>query len=49
MADHGSMLAIAPSTYYGHLARRADRARRSGRARRDEELRPEIQRVFKDN
>ena len=42
-------LPIAPSTYYDHLARRADPARRSGRARRDEALRPEIRHVFEAN
>lgn len=52
--EHGvepicDVLPIAPSTYYDHLAKRADPARRSDRARRDEELRPEIQRVFEDN
>ncbi len=52
--EHGvepicDVLPIAPSTYYDHLAKRADPARRSDRARRDEELRPEIQRIFEDN
>ncbi|SEI12532.1 Transposase InsO and inactivated derivatives [Paracoccus alkenifer] len=52
--EHGvepicDVLQIAPSTYYDHLAKQADPARRSDRARRDEELRPEIQRVFEDN
>ena len=52
--EHGvepicDVLPIAPSTYYDHLAKRADPARRSARARRDEELRPEIQRVFDEN
>ena len=42
-------LPIAPSTYYDHLARRADPDLRSDRAKRDAELRPEIQRVFDDN
>ena len=42
-------LPIAPSTYYDHLARRADPARLSDRARRDEALRPEILRVFEQN
>jgi putative transposase len=36
------VLPIAPSTYYDHLAKRADPARLSDRARRDEALRPEI-------
>ena len=43
------VLPIAPATYHEHLARRADPARLSDRARRDEELRPEIQRVFDAN
>jgi transposase InsO family protein len=44
-----SVLPIAPSTYYEHLAKRADTARLSDRARRDEALRPEIFRVFEEN
>ncbi|MTH62390.1 IS3 family transposase [Paracoccus litorisediminis] len=44
-----SVLPIAPSTYYNHLAKRADPARQSDRARRDEALRPEIRRVFEEN
>jgi transposase-like protein len=43
------VLPIAPSTYYDHLAKRADPARLSDRARRDDELRPEIERVFEEN
>ncbi|MBN8633668.1 MAG: IS3 family transposase [Rhodobacterales bacterium] len=43
------VLPIAPSTYYEHLAKRADPARLSDRARRDEVLRPEILRVFEEN
>jgi len=43
------VLPIAPSTYYDHLAKRADPARRSARARRDDELRAEIKRVLEDN
>ena len=43
------VLPIAPSTYYEHLAKRADPSRRSERARRDEALRPEIRRVFEEN
>lgn len=35
-----SVLPIAPSTYYDHLAKRADPALQSDRARRDEALRP---------
>lgn len=42
-------LRIAPSTYYDHLAKRADPARLSDRARRDEALRPEVLRVFEEN
>ena len=44
-----AVLPIAPSTYYDHLAKRADPARLSGRARRDAALRPEIRRVFEEN
>ncbi|GGO38499.1 hypothetical protein GCM10010991_35920 [Gemmobacter aquaticus] len=44
-----SVLPIAPSTYYKHLAKRADPARLSDRVRRDEALRPEILRVFEEN
>ncbi len=42
-------LPIAPSTYYDHLAKRADPERLSDRAKRDEDLCPEIQRVFEAN
>jgi len=42
-------LPIAPSTYYDHLAKRADPERLSDRAKRDAELRPEIERVFEEN
>ena len=44
-----AVLPIAPSTYYDHMARRADPTRLSDRARRDEVLRPEIRRVFEEN
>ena len=44
-----NMLPIAPATYYDHLTRRADPARLSDRAKRDEELRPQILRVFDAN
>ncbi|ARE84393.1 integrase core domain protein [Roseovarius mucosus] len=44
-----NVLPIAPSTYYDHLAKRADPTRRSDRARRDDALRPEIRRVFEEN
>ncbi len=43
------VLPIAPSTYYDHLAKRADPARLSDRGRRDAVLRPEIERVFEEN
>ncbi|MBU2958961.1 IS3 family transposase [Paracoccus sp. 1_MG-2023] len=43
------VLPIAPSTYYDHLAKRADPARLSDHARRDAVLRPEIERVFEEN
>ena len=53
-AKHGvepicEVVPIAPSTYYDHLAKRADPARMSARARRDAQLRPQIQRVFDAN
>lgn len=44
-----AVLPIAPSTYYSHLAKRANPARQSDRARRDNALRPEILRVFEEN
>jgi transposase InsO family protein len=43
------MLPIAPSTYYDHLAKRAEPSRRSARAQRDDALRPEVRRVFEEN
>ena len=43
------VLPIAPSTYYEHRARSQDPAKRPDRAKRDEELRPEIQRVWDEN
>jgi transposase InsO family protein len=43
------VLPIAPSTYRVHAARRADRSLMSKRARRDDELRPEIRRVWREN
>ena len=42
-------LPIAPSTFYDHLAKRADPDLLSDRAKRDAELRPEIRRVFEEN
>lgn len=52
--EHGvepicAVLPIAPSSYYDHLAKRANPARLSDRARRDEGLRSEIRRVFEEN
>ena len=44
-----AVLPIAPSTYYSHKAKEADPALRSVRARRDEYLREQIERVWKDN
>jgi len=38
-------LAIAPSSYHEHAARRADPGRRPARTRRDEEIREQIKRV----
>jgi len=43
------VLPIAPSTYYDHVAKRADPEKLSDRARRDLALKPEITRVFKEN
>ena len=43
------VLPIAPSTYYEHVAKRANRERRSERARRDEALEADIRRVFAEN
>jgi hypothetical protein len=42
-------LPIAPSTYYRHKALQADPSLRSDRKRRDEALKPEIGRVWKEN
>jgi len=43
------VLPIAPSTYFDHLAKRADPEKRSARACRDMALRPKIDRVFEQN
>ena len=43
------VLPIAPSTYHTHVAQRVEPTRRSARARRDDVLRPEVRRVFKEN
>ncbi|MEM5469545.1 MAG: IS3 family transposase [Sulfitobacter sp.] len=53
-ADHGvepicRVLPIAPATFYDHLAKRADPSLLSDRAKRDDELKPEIERVFEEN
>ena len=43
------VLPIAPSTYHAHVAQRADPTRLSARAKRDDALKPEIRRAFKEN
>jgi len=43
------VLAIAPSTYHAQAARRADPSRCCDRARRDAVLKPEIERVWREN
>ena len=43
------VLPIAPSTYHGHAARRADPDKLPARARRDITLRTEIRRVYEEN
>ncbi len=43
------LLQIAPSTYYEAKARQADPTRLPARSQRDLELRPEIERVWKEN
>lgn len=53
-ADHGiepicRVSPISPASFYDHLARRANPSRLSARAKRDEELKPEIERVFEEN
>lgn len=44
-----AVLPIAPATYYEHRAWRLDPGRRCERAKRDDELRVEIERVWKEN
>jgi transposase InsO family protein len=44
-----AVLPIAPSTYYAFKAREKDPVLRSHRAQRDEELRQEIDRIWKEN
>jgi transposase InsO family protein len=43
------VLPIAPSTYHEHVHRRAHPEKRPPRVQRDEELKPEVQRVFDEN
>jgi putative transposase len=43
------VLPIAPSSYYAHVAQRADTSKRSARAQRDAKLTIEVQRVFAEN
>ncbi len=43
------VIPIAPSTYYAHKGWERDPECRSARAQRDEQLRPEIERVWKEN
>ena len=42
-------LPIAPSTFYDHLAKRANPDLRSDRAKQDQALRPEIKRTWEEN
>ena len=43
------VLPIAPSTYHDHAAKRRDPSLLSPRAKRDQELKPEVTRVFAEN
>ena len=43
------VLPIAPATFYDNLAKRTGSSLLSDRAKRDEELKPEIERVFEEN
>jgi transposase InsO family protein len=43
------VLPIAPSTYYAHTAQEAEPTRRSQRSQRDDRLREEVDRVWKQN
>jgi len=43
------VLPIAPSSYHERVAQRRDPGRRSARSRRDDEIKPEIVRVFAEN
>ena len=42
-------LPIAPSVYYEHKRREREPDGRSARAKRDDELRPQVRRVWEDN
>jgi len=44
-----NVLPIAPSTYYTHIAKQREPELRSDPAKRDEQLKPEIQRVWDEN
>lgn len=44
-----AVLPIAPATYYEHRIRKVDPERRSARAKRDEKLKAEILRAWKEN
>jgi hypothetical protein len=44
-----ALLPIAPSTYFEQKAREVDPSRLPARARRDQELREQIGRVFREN
>ena len=44
-----ALLPIAPATYYEQRARRRDPELRPEREKRDEQLFPEIERVYEDN
>ena len=53
-AEHGvepicRVLPIAPATFYDNKAKQADPSHLSDRAKRDEQLKPEIERVFEEN
>ena len=43
------VLPIAPAIFYDNMAKRADPSRLPDRAKRDEQLKPEIERVFEQN
>ena len=43
------VLPIAPATFYDNKAKLTDPSRLSDRAKRNEQLKPEIERVFEEN